>query len=175
MSHIASHEDVNGYWREKCRDLCESFYSYVAENCEDYVIGLEHALDMSDIVVNDISRDTVIIASVQCGTLGALESINQMYKSKRLTSLCQAVFTSEQVLKRLGIKSLTLDLSIDPDDLEECRDYLLSRKFKESTMFHPTDALAAPRNEEPSIERIPQLSGIHVSLHLITTNMRTQT
>lgn len=158
VSQIASQEDVNGYWREKCRDLCESFYTYVADNCEDYVIGLEHALDMSDVVVNDVRRDTVIIASVQCGNLGALESINQMYKSKRLTSLCQAVFINEQVLKSLGIKSLTLDLSIDPDDLEECRDYLLSRKFKESTIFHPTDALAAPRNEEPSIERIPQLS-----------------
>lgn len=158
VSQIASQEDVNGYWREKCRDLCESFYTYVADNCEDYVIGLEHALDMSDVVVNDVRRDTVIIASVQCGNLGALESINQMYKSKRLTSLCQPVFINEQVLKSLGIKSLTLDLSIDPDDLEECRDYLLSRKFKESTIFHPTDALAAPRNEEPSIERIPQLS-----------------
>lgn len=165
MSQIASQEDVNGYWREKCRDLCESFYTYVADNCEDYVIGLEHALDMSDVVVNDVRRDTVIIASVQCGNLGALESINQMYKSKRLTSLCQAVFINEQVLKTLGIKSLTLDLSIDPDDLEECRDYLLSRKFKESTIFHPTDALAAPRNEEPSIERIPQLSGMFLYIY----------
>nr|XP_022313640.1 uncharacterized protein LOC111118443 [Crassostrea virginica] len=158
VSHISTQEDVNGFWREKCRECCESFYCYVLDNAEDYVIKLERALDLSDVVVSDVRRDTVIIASVQCGTLGALESINQMYKSKRLTSLCQAVFTNEKTLKNLGIRSLTLDLSIDPDELEECRDFLLSRKFRENTVFHPTDMLTAPRDEEPNVDRIPRLS-----------------
>lgn len=159
VSHISTQEDVNGFWREKCRECCESFYCCVLDNAEDYVIKLERALDLSDVVVSDVRRDTVIIASVQCGTLGALESINQMYKSKRLTSLCQAVFTNEKTLKNLGIRSLTLDLSIDPNELEECRDFLLSRKFRENTVFHPTDMLTAPLDEEPNVDRIPRLSG----------------
>lgn len=54
----------------------------------------------------------------------------------------------------MGIKSLILDLSIDLDDLEECRDYLLLRKFKESMIFYFMDVLVVLCNEELSIEWI---------------------
>ncbi|XP_061175568.1 uncharacterized protein LOC133184495 [Saccostrea echinata] len=159
VAQIAAQEEINGYWREKCRDLCESFYSLVLDNCEDYILGLEKTIDMTEVVVNDVRKDSVIFASVQFGTLGALESINQMYKSKRLNSICQAVFVNEQTLKYLGVKSLTLDVSIDSNEIEECRDCLLSRKFRESTVFHPTDTLTDPNTEEPNVDRIPELKG----------------
>jgi hypothetical protein len=159
VTHITALEDVSGLWRDKSREICEAFYSCIADNCEDYIIGLEKALDMPDVIVNDVRKGSILTASVQCGTLGALESINQMYKSRRLASLCQAVFTNEQTLTNIGVKNLALDLSIDPDELEDCRDYLLSRKFKESTVFHPTDTLSIPHAEEPNIDRIPKLRG----------------
>lgn len=57
-------------------------------------------------------------------------------------------------MKSLGIKSLILDLSIDLDDLEECRDYLLLRKFKESMIFYFMDVLIVLCIEELSIEWI---------------------
>jgi hypothetical protein len=84
-------------------------------------------------------------------SLGALESLNQMYKTRRLLAICESVFVTDNSLKTIGAKNIRIKVELSTDVLDQCRDFFLSRKFKEN--IHPTDTLSAPSFEsQPSLD-----------------------
>ncbi|XP_060063338.1 uncharacterized protein LOC132543839 [Ylistrum balloti] len=142
------------------RDLAEQFYDTILQKKEQFCWTLEAAIDLRDVRVETITRGSLCV-KCSCLTLGALESLNQMFKSRRLSAVCQSVFVTESVRDLVGAKSLKLDVSIDTEELDASREVLLSRKFKECTLVHPADTLTTP-TDYPSLDHIPVTTDVVV-------------
>jgi len=139
------------------KETIERFYSTVLENTEPFSQSLEASMGLREITVKQIYRGSLCIR-LSCTTLGSLESLNQMFKSRRLLALCNSVFLTPSILEQVGVKSLKLQVDIDTEDLENCRELLVSRKFRESKQIHPADTLTSPM-EDLTLEHIPISTG----------------
>ncbi|XP_021344594.1 uncharacterized protein LOC110444548 [Mizuhopecten yessoensis] len=152
-------EDDTGSQQTK-RDLAERFYDVIIQKKEQFCWTLEAAIDIRDVKVETITRGSMCVKCT-CLTLGALESLNQMFKSRRLSAVCQSVFVTDRILELVGAKSVKLDVTIDTDELDASREVLLSRKFKECTLVHPADTLSTP-TDYPSLDHIPVTADVVV-------------
>ncbi|XP_076074420.1 uncharacterized protein LOC143045656 isoform X1 [Mytilus galloprovincialis] len=150
VTNIDPLNEAAGVWREKLKEMTETFYEAILVNTEVHMRALENALNIREISVTDIQAGSLLVR-LKLLTLGALESFNQMYKTRRLLAICQNVFITENALKTTGAKNVGIKVELSTEVLDHCREFFLSRKFKESV--HPTDTLPPPSFESyPCLE-----------------------
>ena len=145
--------------REMLTEVSDVFYKFIHENCQAFTDRLQCALEIREISVKDLRHDSGLTIVCQCGTLGALENLNQMYRSKRLLAIYQNVLVTGSVLGILDIKGITLDVDISSDAVDNCREVFLARKFRECNIVHPTDLLPPPSADDISVGNIPNQQG----------------
>ncbi|KAK3090318.1 hypothetical protein FSP39_010918 [Pinctada imbricata] len=150
ISQIIPQKELTGNWGEEMANLTEQFYKFITENCHFFIERLENALEIREITVSEIRKGSLII-NCQCWSLGALESLNQIYRSKRLHAICQNVFVTGSVLGLLAAKDISLMVLINTDSFDSAREMFLSRKFRECNIIHPADLLEPP-SDDPVLE-----------------------
>lgn len=150
VSHIQPQKETTGMWREKFKEMAANFYDAILTNPELHMTALENAIGNPELSAIGIQGESLLVR-LKVLTLGALESLNQMYKTRRLLAICESVFVTDNSLKTIGAKNIGIKVELSTDVLDQCRDFFLSRKFKEN--IHPTDTLSAPSFEsQPSLD-----------------------
>lgn len=152
VAHIDPVKEFVGLWKERFNEIASSFYEAVLVNPELHMKTLENAINIREMSVTDISEGSLYVR-FKILTLGAVESLNQMYKTRRLHAICQNVFVTENAMKTIGAKYVDIKIDLSNEALDKCREFFLTRKFKECV--HPTDTLAPPSfDSQPSVEPI---------------------
>lgn len=162
VSHVVLDTEEGNTAPQTKREMTELFYDAIIQRKEQFCWTLESAINIRDVTVETIARGSICV-KCSCLTLGALESLNQMCKTRRLSALCQSVFVTESVLDVVRVKSLKLDVTIDTKELEASREVVLSRKFNECTLVHPADTLTNP-TDDPSLDHIPITTGQYYAI-----------
>ncbi|XP_033750380.1 uncharacterized protein LOC117334704 isoform X2 [Pecten maximus] len=160
VSQLSTESEEDTSSNQAKRDLAERFYDVIIQKKEQFCWTLEAAINIRDVRVETITRGSLCV-KCECLTLGALESLNQMFKSRRLSAVCQSVFVTDSVRDLIGVRSVKLDVTIDTAQLDASREVLLSRKFKECTSVHPADTLTTPTNHT-SLDHIPVTTDVVV-------------
>ncbi|XP_069123958.1 uncharacterized protein [Argopecten irradians] len=154
---LESEQETNS--NQAKRDLAERFYDVILQKKEQFCWTLEAAINIRDVRVETITRGLCV--KCECLTLGALESLNQMFKSRRLSAVCQSIFVTDSVRDQISVSSVKVNVTIDTAELDASREVLLSRKFKENISVHPADTLTTPTNYT-SLDHIPVTTDVVV-------------
>ncbi|KAK3612438.1 hypothetical protein CHS0354_032048 [Potamilus streckersoni] len=124
------------------------FYQLIYDNRHSHLQTLRTMLSHNGMLIQKLSVESNPFVHVLCSTLGAFETLYQIYQSGRLRAIMSSAFITEKHLQTLRANHISLVVNLEEDRVEEYRRVLLARNLDDKGKLHPADGLELPSMSE---------------------------